>query len=130
MKTIITIVFLSVGLLYSQTISDSSQIKNRNQEQEKVQIQNQDQKKNQNQNQIGPKENPQGEVKQDRKKKDVFIDKDGDGICDSRQSGMSFNKMRKRQGSGQKGPGGPGGSGGNGNGGNGNTNGNGSGGAH
>ena len=125
MKTIITIVFLSVGLLYSQTISDSSQIKNRNQEKEKVQIQNQDQKKNQNQNQIGPKENPQGEVKQDRKKKDVFIDKDGDGICDSRQSGMSFNKMRKRQGSGQKGPGGPGGSGGNGN-----TNGNGSGGAH
>ena len=126
MKTLITMVFLSVGLLYSQTISDSSQIKNRNQEKEKVQIQNQNQKKNQNQNQIGPKENPQGEVKQNRKRKDVFIDKDGDGICDSRQSGMSFNKMRKRQGSGQKGPGGPGGSGGSG--GNGNMNANGSGG--
>ena len=127
MKTIITIVLLSVGLLYSQTISDSSQIKNKNQEKEKVQIQNQDQQKNQNQ--IGPKENPQGEVKQNRKKKDVFIDKDGDGICDSRQSGMSFNKMRKRQGSGQKGPGGPGGSGGSGNNGtNGNTNGSGYGG--
>jgi hypothetical protein len=39
---------------------------------------------------------------------------------------MSFNKMRKRQGSGQKGPGGPGGSGGSG--GNGNINGNGYGG--
>jgi len=120
MKTIITIVFLSAGLLYSQTISDSSQIKNRNQEKEKVQIQNQDQKKNQNQNQIGPKDIPQTDVKEDRKKKDVFIDKDGDGICDSRQSGMSFNKMRKRQGSGQKGPGGPGGSGNGNNGGNGN----------
>ena len=128
MKTIITIVLLSVGLLYSQTISDSSQIKNKNQEKEKVQIQNQDQQKNQNQ--IGPKENPQGEVKQNRKKKDVFIDKDGDGICDSRQSGMSFNKMRKRQGSGQKGPGGPGGSGGSGNGNNGNTTGSGNGGGH
>ncbi|MCK7517309.1 MAG: hypothetical protein MZV64_06075 [Ignavibacteriales bacterium] len=68
------------------------------------------------QEQIGPKGNPQTDVKENRKKKDVFIDKDGDGICDSRQSGMSFNKMRKRQGSGQKGPGGPGGSGGNGNG--------------
>ena len=128
MKTIITIVLLSVGLIYSQTISDSSQIKNKNQEKEKVQIQNQDQQKNQNQ--IGPKENPQGEVKQNRKKKDVFIDKDGDGICDSRQSGMSFNKIRKRQGSGQKGPGGPGGSGGSGNGNNGNTTGSGNGGGH
>jgi hypothetical protein len=126
MKTIITIVLLSVGLIYSQTISDSSQIKNRNKEQEKVHVQNQDQQKNQSQNQIGPKENPQGEVKQNRKRKDVFIDKDGDGICDSRQSGLSFNKMRKRQGSGQKGPGGPGGSGGSG--GNGNINGNGYGG--
>ena len=56
---------------------------------------------------------------------DVFIDKDGDGICDSRQSGMSFNKMRKRSGTGKNGPGGPGGSG---NGSNGNTNGNGYGG--
>lgn len=127
MKTIITILLLSVGLIYSQTISDSSQIKNRNKEQEKVQIQNQDQQKNQNQNQIGPKQNPQDNANVERKGKVVFIDKDGDGICDSRQSGMSFNKMRKRQGSGQKGPGGPGGSG-NGNGGNGNMNSNGSGG--
>lgn len=124
MKTILTIVFLSVGLLYSQTISDSSKIKNRNQEQEKVQIKNQDQDKNQNKNQIGPKETSQENTGQNRKKKDVFIDKDGDGICDSRQSGMSFNKMRKRQGSGQNGPGGPGYSGGSGNGGNRNMNGN------
>jgi hypothetical protein len=64
-------------------------------------------------------------VQEKRKKKDVFIDKDGDGICDSRQSGMSFNKMRKRSGNGKNGPGGPGGSG---NGNNGNTSGNGYGG--
>ena len=30
------------------------------------------------------------------KKKDVFIDKDGDGICDNRANGMSFEKFRKR----------------------------------
>jgi len=124
MKTIITIVLLSVGLIYSQTISDSTQTRKRNQEREQVQNQNPEMKKNQEQ--IGPKGNPQTELKENRKKQDVFIDKDGDGICDSRQSGMSFNKMRKRQGSGQKGPGGPGGSGGSG--GNGNMNGSGSGG--
>lgn len=124
MKTIITIVLLSVGLIYSQTISDSTQTKKRNQDREQVQNQNPEMKKNQEQ--IGPKGSPQTEVKENRKRKDVFIDKDGDGICDSRQSGMSFNKMRKRQGSGQKGPGGPGGSGGSG--GNGNMNGNGYGG--
>jgi len=124
MKTIITIVFLFAGLIYSQTISDSTQMRKQNQEKEK--IQNRNSEMQQVQDQIGPKQNPEGEVKQNRKRKDVFVDKDGDGICDSRQSGMSFNKMRKRQGSGQKGPGGPGGSGGNG--GNGSSNGNGSGG--
>lgn len=109
MKTIITIVFLSAGLIYSQTISDSAQIKQKNQKEEKVQ--NQKQEMNKFQNQIGPKENPLGKGKVERKRKDVFIDKDGDGICDSRQSGMSFNKMRKRMGSGKKGPGGSGGKG-------------------
>jgi hypothetical protein len=126
MKTIITIALLSAGLIYSQAISDSTQTKKKNQEHEQIQNQNPEMKKNQDQ--IGPKGNPQTEVKANRKKKDIFIDKDGDGICDSRQSGMSFNKMRKRQGSGQKGPGGPGGSGGSGNGNNGNTNGSGYGG--
>jgi hypothetical protein len=114
MKTILSIVLLSAGLIYSQTISDSTQIKNKNQERE--QIQNQNSETSTNQEQIGPKNNPQTDVKENRKKKDVFIDKDGDGICDSRQSGMSFNKMRKRQGSGQKGPGGPGENGGSGSG--------------
>ena len=119
MKTIITIVLLSASLIYSQTISDSTQTRKKNQEREQVQNQNPEMKKNQEQ--IGPKGNPQTDVKENRKKKDVFIDKDGDGICDSRQSGMSFNKMRKRIGSGKNGPGGRHGSGNGGNNGNGNS---------
>ncbi len=127
MKTIIIVMIFSAGLIFAQTV-DSLQIKKQNKEQ--TQVKALEQQNDKLQNQIGPKVDPQTDVKENRKKKDVFIDKDGDGICDSRQSGMSFNKMRKRQGSGQKGPGGPGGSGGNGNGGNGNTNGSGTGGAH
>ncbi|MEJ2504687.1 MAG: hypothetical protein P8Y81_00290 [Ignavibacteriaceae bacterium] len=55
------------------------------------------------------------------RKKDQFIDKDGDGISDNRAEGMSFQKMRKRKyhggeghegGSGGRGQGGNGGSGG------------------
>ena len=120
MKTIITIVILSTGLIYSQTISDSTKIKNQNKEQEKVQTQNQEM--NKIQNQIGSKEKAQTQVKEKRKGKDVFIDKDGDGICDTRQSGMSFNKMRKRLGGGKQGPSGKGNGG--------NQNGNGSGGGN
>lgn len=128
MKTILTILFISAGLVYSQTITDSMQVKNKNQERNKVQ--NHQQELKQVQDQTGPKQNPESEIKENRKKKDVFIDKDGDGICDTRQSGMSFNKMRKRFGTGKQGPGGPGGSGNGNNGGNGNLNGNGFGGGH
>lgn len=109
MKTIITIVLLSAGLIFSQKISDSTQIRNKNQEKEKIQKQNSEIK--QVKDQTGPKQNSENEVKQNRKKKDVFIDKDGDGICDTRQGGMSFNKMRKRSGSGKNGPSGKGGNG-------------------
>ena len=42
--------------------------------------------------------------------KDVFIDKDGDGIADTRAGGMSLEKIRKRTRAGQ-GSGGHGGSG-------------------
>ena len=38
-----------------------------------------------------------------KRKKDVFIDKDGDGICDNRAEGMSFEKMRKRKQKGKEG---------------------------
>lgn len=126
MKTILTIIFISVGLVYSQTIEDSLQVRNKNQEHNTVLKHKQELK--QVQDQTGPKQNPEAKIKENRKKKDVFIDKDGDGICDTRQSGMSFNKMRKRLGTGRQGPGGPGGSGNGNNGGNGNMNGNGFGG--
>lgn len=116
MKKILTIAVLSSGLIFSQTISDSTQVRNQNQEKEK--IQNQKSELKQIQEQTGPKQDSQTELKANRKKKDVFIDKDGDGICDTRQGGMSFNKLRKRLGSGKNGPGGQGGSG-NGNNGNG-----------
>jgi hypothetical protein len=109
MKTIITIVLLSAGLIYSQAITDSTQVRNKNQEKEKIQNKNSEIK--QVQDQTGPKQDPQKEIKEVRKKKDVFIDKDGDGICDTRQGGMSFNKMRKRSGSGRNGPDGKGGNG-------------------
>jgi hypothetical protein len=41
------------------------------------------------------------ELQRNKKKKDVFIDRDGDGICDERAEGMSFEKLRKRKRSGQ-----------------------------
>ena len=31
-----------------------------------------------------------------KRKRDVFVDKDGDGICDNRVNGMSFEKFRRR----------------------------------
>ncbi|NWF88726.1 MAG: hypothetical protein HXY50_04600 [Ignavibacteriaceae bacterium] len=100
MKIILTIVFLISGLTLSQTITDSSSNKPKVQKQEEsLKIEKQSEK-----SQIGAKSNPSEKENSSRKKKDVFIDKDGDGICDSRQSGMSFNKLRQRLGSGQKGP--------------------------
>jgi len=102
MKTIFTMLLLYSGLILAQTVADSTQISKRNQESE--QFQNQKQEINRAQEQIGPKGNPNADGNVTRKKKDVFIDKDGDGICDTRQSGMSFNKMRRRMGSGQQGP--------------------------
>ena len=38
-------------------------------------------------------------IKQRRGRRDFFIDKDGDGICDNRAKGMSFERQRKRQNS-------------------------------
>lgn len=43
--------------------------------------------------------------------KDVFIDKDGDGICDQRVKGLLFEKLRKRHRAGQGGGGHEGGRG-------------------
>ena len=103
MKTVITIVILYSGLILAQSVSDSAKVDSKNQQYEQTQNQNSEIKSTQKQ--LGPKSNPDAKENSDRKKKDIFIDKDGDGICDSRQSGMSFNKLRQRLGSGRKGPG-------------------------
>lgn len=103
MKTLIITTLLFSSLAISQTVNDSTQLSRRNQDREQLRNQNSEIKTMQEQ--IGPRENQEITKTENRKKKDVFIDKDGDGICDSRQSGMSFNKMRKRYGSGQQGPG-------------------------
>lgn len=100
MKIIITILFLISGSIIAQTASDSGSAKQKELKQEQTQIKD----KHTLNEQIGEKSNPGEKEKSNKKKKDVFIDKDGDGICDSRQSGMSFNKLRQRLGSGQKGP--------------------------
>lgn len=112
MKTfIITILLVAAGLTFAQTSSDT--VKNKEMNQEQIQTQVQQKEMNRAQERIGSKENPEDGKNLNRPKMDVFIDKDGDGICDSRQSGMSFNKIRNRKGgSNQKGPGGPQGYGG------------------
>lgn len=46
-----------------------------------------------------------------KRNKDVFIDKDGDGICDHRANGLLFEKLRKRHRAGQNGEGHQGGRG-------------------
>ncbi len=42
-------------------------------------------------------------VTERKRNKDVFIDKDGDGICDQRVKGLLFEKLRKRHRAGQSG---------------------------
>lgn len=106
MKALFLILFVSAGLTLAQTTPDS--LKNKEMNQEKSQLQIQQKEMNRVQERIGPRENPEDGKNINRPKMDVFIDKDGDGICDSRQSGLSFNKIRNRKGSGgHKGPGGP-----------------------
>ncbi len=46
-----------------------------------------------------------------KRNKDVFIDKDGDGICDQRVKGLLLEKLRKRHRAGQNGGGHQGGRG-------------------
>lgn len=102
-----------------QTDSTKVQMKEKERERERV-INN---SKQNEKPQLGEKKN----INNGKRKMDVFIDKDGDGISDQRASGMGLDNMRKRfragkgsggKGSGQDGSGGSG-SGGNGNGGSG-----------
>ena len=115
MKTILTIlIFGSFSFAFASSLQDSSQ--NQNREQKQIQEQNQqknqgedDQIKSRNRVHSGNEIPDRGGKKRG---KDVFIDKDGDGIADTRAGGMSLEKIRKRTRAGQQGSGGKGGNGG------------------
>ena len=116
MKIFITIIICSFGIVFANSVQDSTQNQNREQKQiqEQQRQKNQgedDQIKNQNRNRTG---NELSGSEGKNQGKDVFIDKDGDGIADTRASGMSFQKLRKRTRAGQRGGSGQGGSSGNG----------------
>jgi hypothetical protein len=120
MKTLLTLlVFGFFSFAFAMEMQDSTQ--NQNREKEQIQTQEQNQEKNQgdefqirDRNKIHSGDQFSGK-NGNKRGKDVFIDKDGDGIADTRAGGMSLNKIRKRTRSGQ----GSGGQGGNGSGGNG-----------
>lgn len=123
MKTLLTLlIFGSLGFAFAMETQDSTQSQNR--EQKQIQNQEQNQEKNLgDDNQVRDRNRvhsgDQFSGKDGKKRgKDVFIDKDGDGIADTRAGGMSLEKIRKRtragQGSGGHGGGGNDGSGGNG----------------
>ena len=118
MKTLLTIlIFGSFGFVYASGLQDSTQ--NKNQEQKQIKEQNQLQNQG-DENQIRDRNrlhtgDPYSNKDGKKRGKDVFIDKDGDGIADTRAGGMSLEKIRKRTGAGQ----GSGGHGGGGNGSNG-----------
>ena len=101
MKTILTIlIFGSFSLAYASGLQDSTQ--NKSTEQKQIQEQNQqknhgDESQVKNRNRLHS--NDPISSKDDKKRgKDVFIDKDGDGIADTRASGMSFNKILAPEG--------------------------------
>ncbi|MCU0364934.1 MAG: hypothetical protein MUE93_04600 [Ignavibacteriaceae bacterium] len=119
MKTLLTLLFFgSFGCAFGMEMQDSTQ--NHNREKKQIQTQEQNQQKNQgDENQIRDRNKihsgEQFSGKNGNKRgKDVFIDKDGDGIADTRAGGMSLEKIRKRTRAGQQGSGGQGGNGGNG----------------
>ena len=95
MKTAIILFILFSGYAFICAQQDTTNVKNKNL---KNQTQVQAKEMKQLKDGIGPKDNPAQNQKLKQKGKDVFIDKDGDGISDTRQGGMSFNKLRKRHG--------------------------------
>ena len=110
MKTILTIlIFGSFSFAYANVLQDSTQNQNREQVQKQIQEQNQQKNKGEesqikNRNQLHKGEQFSGKGGKKRGK-DVFIDKDGDGIADTRAGGMSLEKIRKRTRAGKKGNG-------------------------
>lgn len=105
MKTILTIlIFGSFCTAFAAELQDSTQNQNREKEQIQSQEQNQQQNQNEDDKLRSRFQNEQQEGKDGKKRgKDVFIDKDGDGIADTRVGGMSLEKIRKRIRAGGKG---------------------------
>lgn len=101
MKIIVVLIICGTfSFALANNLQDSTQ--NQNREQEQKQIQEQNQQKNQgdenqikNRNRLHNGEQLSGKGGKKRGK-DVFIDKDGDGIADTRAGGMSLEKIRKR----------------------------------
>ena len=98
MKTILIILLLaSSGFAAGFELQDTT--KTKDQELNKEQLRDQERAgKTDKKDFIGKKGTGEQHRATERKRKDVFIDKDGDGIADTRQGGMSFNKLRKRTG--------------------------------
>jgi hypothetical protein len=98
MKTLILTLLLAVpGFTSGFDLPDTTKDKEQETVKEKVQDQKQIQSGDK-QDLIDQKGTGEQNRSIHRKRKDVFIDKDGDGIADTRQGGMSFNKLRKRTG--------------------------------
>jgi uncharacterized protein YpmB len=106
MKTLLILFVISfIGFVSAAELQDSTQ--NKNKEKEQVQSLEQSQQQNQNADdkiRNGNQNKFQDSGKDGKKRgKDVFIDKDGDGIADTRAGGMSLEKIRKRVRAGGKG---------------------------
>ena len=87
MKHLVTILLLIIALAFGSIFAQSDSSK----------TPADDKQKKKSEDQIIPS------LEKPEKKKDKFIDKDGDGICDERVEGMSFQKMRKRKQHGKEG---------------------------
>jgi type II secretory pathway pseudopilin PulG len=104
MKTIwiiLAIVILTAGESTAQTVQDSAAVK-RNQAEKQLQ-----QQQMVDENADGIDDAQQQKGKKFKNKKDKFIDRDGDGICDDRASGLGWRlggKNSMKQGGQKKGP--------------------------
>ena len=87
-KILLIILFLTAGFGFSTFAQDDSSKGSAKDNETKIE---------KNEDKIMPS------FEKSKRKKDVFIDKDGDGICDNRAEGMSFEKMRKRKQKGKEG---------------------------
>ncbi|MCJ7554225.1 MAG: hypothetical protein MUO34_10115 [Ignavibacteriaceae bacterium] len=85
MKTLV-IIFLFASFSYANGYEIPDTSINKNQEIQKEQIQDKE-------DSVDKADSGEKDRLSERKKKDVFIDKDGDGISDNRQGGMSFDKL-------------------------------------